>query len=315
MKWLVSHRSGVLVCLALLPMTGVGAASFAQEDELTVEEEEAAKAAALADLYYERGRIEIENLAVLDLPDDYVYLSSEGARYVVEDLWGNPPDPTTLGLIHPAAITPLDDDSWAVIVSFEAEGYVEDDDAEDIDYDDLLESMQEESEASNEQRRELGYPTIELIGWAEKPHYDKDTKKLYWAKNLAFEGSAENTLNYNVRILGRKGYLNYNAVSSIQALPEVAAGCKELLARTEFKDGQRYSDFDSNIDKVAAYGIGGLIAGKALLKVGFFAKFAALFAKFAKLIVVAVIGVVVMIRKFFSGKSSTPSSEGGEEES
>ena len=36
-------------------------------------------------------------------------------------------------------------------------------------------------------------------------------------------------------------------------------------------DGNRYADFDSNVDEVAAWTIGGLVAGKVLAKAGFFA--------------------------------------------
>src|SRR5262249_33465184 len=79
-----------------------------------------------------------------------------------------------------------------------------------------------------------------------------------------------NTLNYDVRILGRRGVLVLTAVADEEELATVAQGCKAILAGTQFVSGQRYEDFDSGLDKVAAYGIGGLIAGKLLLKVGFF---------------------------------------------
>ena len=51
--------------------------------------------------------------------------------------------------------------------------------------------------------------------------------------------------------------------------------------RVEFDDGNRYSDFNPDIDTVAAYGIGGLIAGKLAAKAGIFA----LLAKGGKFIV------------------------------
>ncbi|MGH9940273.1 MAG: DUF2167 domain-containing protein, partial [Blastocatellia bacterium] len=38
----------------------------------------------------------------------------------------------------------------------------------------------------------------------------------------------------------------------------------------EFNEGHRYGDYVAGVDKVAAYGIGGLIAGKLAAKAGLF---------------------------------------------
>ncbi|MEL6713213.1 MAG: DUF2167 domain-containing protein [Planctomycetota bacterium] len=85
----------------------------------------------------------------------------------------------------------------------------------------------------------------------------------------------------------------------MSAFDEVQEGMKVVLGATSFNEGHRYSDFDPGMDKVAAYGIGGLIAGKMAAKVGFFA----VIAKFGKLIVVAVIGAFVALKRFvFGGK-------------
>ena len=54
--------------------------------------------------------------------------------------------------------------------------------------------------------------------------FDSAQKKLYWAKELRFDGSPETTLNYNLRILGREGVLVLNAVAEVSQLSEVAIG-------------------------------------------------------------------------------------------
>ena len=46
------------------------------------------------------------------------------------------------------------------------DGFIEDDDADDIDYDELLETMKEDTKKENEQRTALGYETLEFVGWA-----------------------------------------------------------------------------------------------------------------------------------------------------
>lgn len=58
--------------------------------------------------------------------------------------------------------------------------------------------------------------------------------------------------------------------------------------------------FQQDVDKIAAYGIGGLIAGKILSKAGIFV----ILAKFWKVITLAVVGVLAAFRKkFFTAKS------------
>ena len=93
-----------------------------------------------------------------------------------------------------------------------------------------------------------------------------------------------------------------NAISDITVLPKVKNDINEVLAAVNFTDGNRYADFDSNIDKVAAIGIGGLIAGKVLSKGGFLV----LLAKFWKFIVIGVVAFFAGIRRFFTGKNEDP---------
>jgi len=76
-------------------------------------------------------------LATIDLPEGWAYLQATEAQYMVEKLWGNPPDSGVLGLVAP----PGDRVGWGVIVSFDADGYVEGSDVANIDYDKLLEDM------------------------------------------------------------------------------------------------------------------------------------------------------------------------------
>jgi uncharacterized membrane-anchored protein len=214
------------------------------------------------------GKVAAAGVAEIELPGGWRYLQAKEARMVVEQVWGNPPDPGTKGLAIPSESADPRDWPFAVIVSYDDTGHVEDDDAADIDYAALLRTMQDDTRAANVERKKANYPTVELLGWAEAPHYDRAQKKLYWAKRLRFAGGDRDVLNYDVRVLGRRGVLVLQAVADAGMLGEVAEGCKELLAATEFTAGSRYAEFDPAYDKVAAYGIGGLIAGKVLAKAG-----------------------------------------------
>lgn len=252
---------------------------------------------------YEYGRIDLaDGKASLQVPSGFKYLDPEQSAYVLTDLWGNPPS-ETLGLLLPEDVDPISDDfTYAVDINYIEEGYIDDDEAEDLDYDEILETMQEDIEAENPERIAQGYEAYELVGWASRPYYDQQSKKLHWAKELKFDGTEINTLNYEIRVLGRRGYLNLNAIGEIDMLDNFNAKRDDILASVEFSDGNRYADFNPDIDEVAAYGIGALVAGKILAKAGFFA----LLLKFWKVIAIGAVALFAGLRKrFFGGSSDT----------
>jgi len=94
-------------------------------------------------------------------------------------------------------------------------------------------------------------------------------------------------LNYNIRVLGRKGVLVLNFIAGMDQLPEIQSNLNNVLAMADFDDGSRYEDFDPEYDKIAAYGIGGLIAGKVLAKTGLFVVLLAFAKKFGVIILAA----------------------------
>ena len=148
-------------------------------------------------------------------------LSPEDTESVLVTAWGNPPGNETLGMLLKGPEDILADESWAVVIAYEEDGYVSDENADSIDYAEMLSDMQESSRESNEARVEAGYDEVELVGWAATPRYDKAANKLYWAKELRFGSIDVNTLNYNVRILGRKGVLVLNLVATMPQLQEI----------------------------------------------------------------------------------------------
>lgn len=227
----------------------------------------------LDSLTFRSGKVVVgSNLATLDLPENLVFLDGADAERVLVEAWGNPPDEQLpLGMILPKGVSPLADESWAVTVEYEENGYVSDEDAADIDYDDMLKDLQDGAEAENAWRAENGYEPIAIVGWASAPHYDAEGKKLHWAKEVKFGDSEEHILNYNIRVLGRKGVLVLNFIAGMHQLPQIEENLPAVLAMTDFNDGNRYADFNPDLDEVAAYGLGALIAGKAAAKVGLFA--------------------------------------------
>jgi len=265
-----------------------------------------------AKLHYQKGEVSLKSgLAKLNLPDSFRYLPPADADAVLVKLWGNPAGQHTLGMIVPANLSLASHGAWAVVIQYEENGYVKDSDADTIDYTKMLKDMQTSVHDENEQRKKEGYPTVELVGWAAPPRYDKEAHKLFWAKEIRFNDSPENTLNYNIRVLGRRGVLILNAVASMRDFAAIEKQTPEIVKMAEFKEGNRYADFDSKSgDKTAAYGLAALVAGGIAAKAGFFKLLWVGLIAAKKFIIIGVIALVAFIKKMFAGKDSTPPSAG-----
>ncbi|MBS1915212.1 MAG: DUF2167 domain-containing protein [Bacteroidetes bacterium] len=239
----------------------------------------------------------------LNISKKFKFLNAEQSHFVLHDIWGNPPRPDVIGMIFPAGGGPFTDSSFAFIVTYEEMGFVKDDDAEKIDYTEMMENIKKAEPEENKKRAEQGYPPIHAIGWAEKPYYDKTNKVLHWAKELKFGDEAQNTLNYEVRVLGRKGVLSLTAISTMSELPLVNANIDEVLKMPEFTAGNAYKDFNPGTDKVAEYTIGALVAGGILAKTGVLALIAKFFIAAWKFILLGIAAAWGFIKKLFKKKT------------
>ena len=263
--------------------------------------EEAAKAA-------QSGPADIKLLdqAQLKLPEGRVFIPQPQATKLLQAM-GNPgEDPRLQGLVFPKG----EDAGWFMTVRYEDSGHIQDGDAKEWNADDLLKSYREGTEASNEERVKLGVPALEIIGWAEKPAYDDKTHRLVWAMSSREKGSNSTDnqgVNYNTYLLGREGYFSMNLVTGLNELPQHKPEGQAMLAALAFNDGKRYEDFDSKTDHVAEYGLAALVLGVGAKKLGLLAVAAAFFAKFAKLIILAVLGFGAAVAKLFGRRKPSPS--------
>jgi len=110
----------------------------------------------------------------------------------------------------------------------------------------------------------------------------------------------------NSIVLGRNGYLDISFVSSItnettkEELQQIANLAKDFTDGIDFLEGSKHADYKSG-DKVAALGVGGLVAGtlgvKALAKVGFLAKITPFLIKFWWIILAPIVAIVGIFNK------------------
>ena len=256
----------------------------------------------LRSLNYQRGKITLKNdLASLDVPEAFRFLDANDARKVLVDVWHNPPDAAdgVLGMLVPAKGTTEEGQSYGVVISYDDRGYVKDDDAGKINYTSLLQEMQKATHDQNESRTKAGYPAMELVGWAAPPRYDQATKKLYWAKELQVGGDQAHGLNYDIRILGRRGVLVLDVVAGIDQLEQISQAAPQILSMVNFQQGNRYADFNPKTDKVAAYGLAALVAGGILAKAGGLKLLIGLLVAAKKFLIIGVVAVVGFFKRLF----------------
>ena len=167
--------------------------------------------------------------------------------------------------------------------------------------------MQSGEEAINEENARQGFPRQHLVGWAQMPAYDRRNHSLVWARNIQFQGTPENTLNYDIRLLGRRGVLSLNMVTVMSKLAETRQAASRFAAAAQFVPGSRYADFQPGTDRVAEYGVAGLIAAglgaAAAKKAGLIAILLAFGKKFIILILAGFAVVGGWLRRLFGRKS------------
>jgi uncharacterized membrane-anchored protein len=286
-----------MVCAAFtVPVFAQDSPAPADQPEAAASEEE-----ALPELKFSTGNIVLPNkVATLHLGEKYHYLAPEETNQLLQ-AWGNPPDEETQGAILPADVNPFSEGGWAVFLTYTDDGHIDDSDANEIDYDDLLKDMKEGIEDSNSARKKAGYPEMHLLRWAEPPRYDAAGKKLYWAKEISSAGGGH-SLNYDVRVLGREGVLSMEAVAPMELIEQVRTDMRPLLEVADFNEGYRYAEFNSKTDRMAEYGLGALVAAGVATKLGLFGKLFAVLLALKKVIIVGLIAIGGWIAKLFGKK-------------
>jgi uncharacterized membrane-anchored protein len=235
-------------CFAFAPL--VTALIFAAAPSFSQEDDEFAQ--AMAELGWVSGpsEVAIAEIATVSLPSEYSYLDSDDTAILME-LFQNPTS-TKEYFVGP------DDMRWWAVFSFEDTGYIEDD--EEIDADALLQSLREGNEYANEERRDRGWSELHITGWQYPPFYEEDSNRLAWA--IHAESGGEAIVNYNTRLLGRKGVMSAVLVADPGTLDASVQEFKQVLATFNYDQGNRYAEFMPG-DKVAAYGLAALVTGGA----------------------------------------------------
>ncbi|WP_447931050.1 DUF2167 domain-containing protein [Sphingopyxis fribergensis] len=309
---------GAALALAMPPAVahaaaGSPAAALAQDD--VAAKQRAATDKLIQTLDRQTGTIPIAAAkADLVLGDKYYFVGPEQARTILVDIWRNPPASANgvLGMVFPKGKSFVDD-TWSAVITFEETGYVSDDDAKTIDYNDMLADMRASDEAQAPDIRAQGYPAGILQRWAQQPTYDGGKHSLVWARDIKFDDMPEDSLNYDIRLLGREGVLSMNILASMSQLDEVREAAKTFASVGTFRTGARYADYNAATDKKAEYGIAGLVAAGGAAAVAKKVGLLAILAKFGKFIFIGIIALFAMFRnaigRLFGRKPALEASE------
>lgn len=309
------------ICVGLLlasaaPQAMSQPASSPQSEEQAKAALDAKMSALESSLHPQTGTVAIPAAHVsLQLGNAYYYLPADEAKRVLSEAWGNPPDQVSnvLGMVFPAGKS-FRDQIWGAVIQYEETGHVSDKDATSQDYESVLADMKSSEEEANKQAREQGYAGSHIVGWAQAPTYDPATRTLIWARNIKFDGTNYNTLNYDVRTLGRTGVLSLNMVDTMDNLPNVRTAAKGLGSTIKFDTGSAYNDFNPSTDKLADYGLAGLVAAGVGVAVAKKAGFLALLLVFAKKGIALIVAGVIALGAWFKRRFGSGYQEEATEE-
>jgi uncharacterized membrane-anchored protein len=255
-----------------------------------------------ADFLHGPVKAKLGGIGEIQLPEGYAFTGAKGTKKLMEAM-GNIVDGSELGFLAPTNA------NWFVLFEFDDSGYVKDDDKDKLDANAILESIRRGTDEANKQRKKMGIAPVTVVGWEQPPNYNSETHNLEWA--IRGESEGEPLVNYNTRVLGRKGVMRVTVVGEPGEVKTAMPDFKRLMAGYNFAAGQTYAEFKPG-DKVAKYGLAALVVGGAAVgaaKLGLFASLAVFLKKAWKLVIIAVVAVAAAAKKFlgrlFGSRSSS----------
>jgi uncharacterized membrane-anchored protein len=240
-------------------------------------------------------KVALKTLAEVQIPEGFRFTGPQGTQDLLEAM-GNPTSGTELGFLAPTSMV------WFVVFRFSDVGYVKDDDKSALDASKLLKSIQEGTEEANKIRHRMGSAPLHITGWEVPPRYNEQTHNLEWAVRGESEGDL--IVNYNTRLLGRKGVMEVKLVVDPAKLATATPEYQSLITGFSYRSGERYAEYRQG-DKLAQYGLAALITGGAAavaIKTGLLGSLVLFVKKAWKLVVLAVVGIGAWLRRLALGK-------------
>ena len=235
----------------------------------------------------------IGSVADLQVPLGVAFTGKDGTRRFITALKNLPGSQiATAQLLRPPF--------WSAYFSYDDSGHVPDADKDELDADKLLKTLQEGCAEGNKERKRRGLEEFDITGWAVPPHYNGDTHNLEWGTRLQSPGG-DVTINYEVRVLSRVGYVSTLLVCSPEDLDAALPQFRTLIGALAFRSGQHYDEVKPG-DPVASAGLTALIVGGAAAlgwKAG-------LFKYLYKILAAIGVGIAALWRKLTGRSKQAP---------
>ena len=191
---------------------------------------------------------------------------------------------------------------YDVYLNYIDDGYVKLDDWKSVDPKNLLSLLRETAKSNVTYLKDKNLDYVNKIDWIFKPTLDEKNKSVSYSYKVDWNSGQRSMESKNL-ILGKKGYLESAFVVSYKKdmdLKYESDFSKDFVNGVVFDDGYKHADYKSG-DKIAAVGIGSLVAGslgvKVLAKTGILVKL----AKFWWIL----LAPLAFLGKFLSGKDSS----------
>ena len=191
---------------------------------------------------------------------------------------------------------------YDVFLDYRDDGYVKLDDWKNVNSNNLLSQLREIAKANAIYLKEKNLDYVNKIDWIYKPTLNQENKSVSYSYKVDWNSGQQSMESKNL-ILGKKGYLESAFVVEYKKdidLKYESDFSKDFVNGVIFNEGFKHSDYKPG-DKIAAAGIGGLVAGslgvKALAKTGVLAKL----LKFWWIL----LAPLAFFGKFLSGKESS----------
>jgi len=298
-----------IILLALLLSTSFQASSIAVEEKIIENKEEREKKLDTLTWYNfdnpkeHKVKIDRANAEIYILENEY-YLKSNDVNQYAWWLWGKP-EPSDLIIFGTG---------YTAYVEYQDDGYVKLDDWKDVDSEQWINQMRATAKENAEIFKKQNLDYAKSMKWIYKPTVDEENNSASYSYEVTWNKN-EKSMESKSIVLGKSGYLTFTYVVKIEPdtdLLQHATISKEFANTTVFTEGSKYSDYKSG-DKIAAVGIGGLVAGtlgvKALAKVGILAKFLPFLAKFWWIILAPLVALFGFAKKGSSSDVATTDTE------
>jgi uncharacterized membrane-anchored protein len=171
-------------------------------------------------------RGDLGTVAQIDIPKGFRFTGADGTRKF-QELLQNPVGGKEIGLLMPDLRGTGDAEGfWFILFAYDESGYVKDGDQKDLNpqtISTILDTIRKGTEAANQERQKRGWATLSVVGWERQPFYDPASHNLVWAirGSSIEEGKPSYSVNYNTRLLTRRGVLSANLVVDPEKLQSV----------------------------------------------------------------------------------------------